>query len=267
MKKSLAIFIALALPCLILAQTNISKNIPLNNAKSVSIDFEWGDVKIESWDGNTVSIEGNFLVNGESMPERFEITSSASKGQLVIKSDADLEGIEKVTVITKKDGTTIYKKNDNISIFNAGKNDEIKSTYSGTNVDAQFTIKIPKSIDLEVNSTYGKIEINEYFEGMQIRNTYGCIDAVFATLPSSPNMEISSTYSTVDVSIPSNANLKLSMKSGYGSIYTDLDFKPDTKKRGGSCPQGEDITAVLNTGSGKLELESGYSNIYLRKTK
>lgn len=267
MKKLTAILIALALPCLILAQSEITKDIPLQGVKSIALDFTWGDIIVESWDGNTVSIEGKVLINGEARPEVFEITSSIRNGRLTIESEADLEDLEQVTTIVKKDGTRIYKRKDNISIFNVAKDEAIDKVYTGTDVDASFTIKIPKSADLEINSTYGSIEINEYFEGMEINNTYGSIDARFTSLPASPEMNLTSTYSTVDVAIPNSTNAKLSMKSGYGKIFTDLDFTPDKKRQKENCPQGEDITAVLNNGAGNLSLESGYSNIYLRKSK
>ncbi len=267
MKQLCAILIALALPCLILAQGTIEKSYPIAGKSEVMLEFHWGDVEVVSWSGSEVKVEGTVLINGSPKAEVFEVDSKTSQNRLTITSDADFDGIEKVTTIVRPDGTKIYKNGGNTSLFQTIGDEEVDKVFIGRDVDAKFKVYIPQNVKLLMESTYGNIKLSEYFEGMDILSTYGSVDVILSELKDDPEMKIESTYSNVDLSLPENANAKLHIKSGYGSVYTDMDFETDVKGRSDGCEFGQDITGVLNKGTGSIALESGYSNVYLRQYK
>lgn len=229
----------------------------------LDVDAEYGDLKFEAWDQEEISIEGNVKINGQANSQAFKISQHQKGGNIYIRIKADFEDHMRVLTIRKKDGSVIYKEGKNISIQDRDQEDAESVNY-GIDVDATFLVKVPKDLELYVSSTYGNIEVNDYFTDLEVENTYGAVDATFTSLPSDPQLYLSSTYSHVDVSIPPGTDAQLKLETGYGKIFTDLDFDTDQKAKSGSCDFGQDISAVLNKGNGSIELKAEYSNIYLR---
>lgn len=265
MKNLIATLVALTIPCLIFAQ-KIDQSFPTNNISTVALDFLYGEIIIEAYDGNEVEIKGQMKVNGELKEDVFTLDSKKSNGVLTLSGEADLDDIQKMWIVKNEDGSTVYK-NDKKSIkiiYNDGKNGS--AMYQGVDVESEFVIRVPRKMKLEVNSTYGSVTVKSYFPGMHIQNTYSDVTAVLTDVPSSPDMTIVSTYSDVDLALPHSLSASLRLKTGYGKIMTDMDIDTNIRERSGKgCEFGEDISATLNNGGGSISVEATYNNIYLRK--
>ncbi len=265
MKIVKAIFFALALPCLLAAQSNISETYDPGNLKKVYIEFLHGDVKIEKHSGSEIVLEGSVMVNDEDGSKYFDIKAKKVGSTFRIISEADFSDADQRMTIIKTDGTKIFKKG-RYSINKVEKGEGIESINYGVNVDADFTIKVPSDMNVEIDNTYGGVEVQDYWKGMKIHSTYGSVDAILSEVPASPEMQLSSTYSSVDLSIPESINAALSLTTGYGKVFTDIDFDPEYREQGKSCEFGQDIKGKLNSGTGSIKLDATYSNVYLRKS-
>lgn len=265
MKNVIAILIALALPCLMLAQTNLNKTYSINGKQDLSFEFQYGDLIIEKHKGSEIEVEGMLYVNGESAVEKFEIDINEQGNEWELNLEANLEDVEKRTTIVMNDGTKVYKIGTNFSWDTVANEEGVDKVYNGIDVDAKFKIKIPENVNLKVKTTYGNIEILDYWDNMEIHSTYGEVDLILEKTLASPKFTASSTYSSVDLTLPQSTNASLKMKTGYGKIYTDMDLETEKKKRSEDCQFGENISATLNKGTGSISLDATYSNIYLRK--
>jgi len=266
MKSLFAILIALALPCLILAQSNFNESYPLKGATQVTLEFQYGELNIEKYDGPEIVIESNLMVNGESAVKYFDFDTKKNGNRWRLTVEADFDDVEHRMTIVMNDGTKIFKKGGGFNFDNIAKEEGVDKVYNGVDVDADFTIKVPSNVSLEVDNTYGGVTVNDYWDKMKIHSTYGDVDLVLNNSPANPNFKASSTYSDVDLTLPQSANASLRLTTGYGKIYTDMDLETDKKGMGDDCPHGENISATLNNGSGSISLEAQYSNIYLRKS-
>jgi hypothetical protein len=267
MKNLVAIFIALAMPCLITAQNNFSKSYPLQSSKTIKLEFEYGDISIEKHSGSELLIEGNVYVNGESGVDNFKFDSNQTSSTLRIKVEADFEDVEPRLTIVKNDGTRIYKSGNNFNLRGYSDEEGVEKVINGVDVDAKFTIKVPSDVKLEVHNTYGDVSISEYWDKMNIHSTYGSVDLVLNNPPAQPNFRASSTYSDVDLTLPETANASLRMTTGFGQIFTDMNLETEIRPQSEGCENGEDIKATLNKAVGSINLDARYSNVYLRKKK
>jgi hypothetical protein len=267
MKNLAAIFIALAMPCLISAQNNFSKSYPLQSSKTLKLEFQYGDISIEKYSGSELLIEGNIYVNGQSGVDNFKFASNQTSSSLNIKAEADFDDVEPRLTIVKNDGTRISKSGKNFNLNGYSDEEGVEKVINGVDVDAKFTIKVPSNVNLEVYNTYGDVSISEYWDKMNIHSTYGSVDLILNNPPAQPNFKASSTYSEVDLTLPQTANASLRMTTGFGQIFTDMKLETETRPQSEGCENGEDIKAILNKAAGSINLDARYSNIYLRKKK
>ena len=123
---------------------------------------------------------------------------------------------------------------------------------------------IPEQLFLRTDLTYGDLQLQNVANPMDAENTYGHIIATFDHGNLNADCTITSTYSFVDVSLPSNSKVDLSLQTNYGEIYSDLAFTYDNEKSVDEMFHNE-IVGTLNDGGRELVLKSPYNNVYLRK--
>ena len=262
--QTLLTFVLLLSFQFVFAQEDIKKTIPAQNSENLRLYCEYGDVTIESWNNKSIEITGSFLVNGNTQNDVLNITHNIDDGAIKINILADLKNIDEQKTIITSDGNKIYLKPVQ-SIESLNLKDKVFSQYIGTDVDASFTIKIPQNMLIKTKMKYGNYIVKDYFDGMCIESTYGSITGTFNQLPKEPLMSFESKYDFVDISIPQSTNAELRLETEYGSVYTDLEFKPEYNRN--KNVHGETIIASLNKGGKQLSLKSDYDNIYLRRSK
>ncbi|MBL4887156.1 MAG: DUF4097 family beta strand repeat protein, partial [Flavobacteriaceae bacterium] len=123
----------------------------------------------------------------------------------------------------------------------------VKDLKSGQSRD-NFTIALPKTIDvfidagnlgsiyvsgfsseLELKTHTGDIELIEVTGPLTVFTNTGDIDVTFSAVNQQSPISIRANTGDVDVSLPSNTKTDLVLKSNMGTVYTDFDFKIESK--------------------------------------
>ncbi len=123
--------------------------------------------------------------------------------------------------------------------------------------------------DVEVNSEYASLNINNITGPLVLTATYGEVKVVFDKINAEKPCSLVATYSDLDVSLPVDTKANLRLLSNYGNVYTDFELE---KKNTGADEELEnlnqtDVESKINGGGVEIHLESPYSNVYLRKKK
>ncbi len=252
------------------AQSTVKKSYNTSGINTLKGDFTWGDVKITNWDGDRVEVEASVSINNGENDDAFIIDSDQSGGTLNINTYIkDMDDLPKMVTIKHKGEKYYFKKEGDykskIRQLKKELGTESFNTYSnGVAVEIDLVIKVPSNLKLNLESTYGDIDLEKCSNAMDIHNTYGHINAVFDSRANLPEADLFSTYSFVDVSIPSNANLNIEMNTSYGSLFTDMDIDID---RSASKEKAffNKVVGKINSGGTSLKLKATYNNVYLRK--
>ncbi len=269
MKTFFLLSLSLLLCLQIEAQTNINKSFQASGLTSLKGDFTWGDVSISNWNENRIEITGTVTINNGENDEAFRLETEQSGGVLSIKTYVkDMNDLPKMVTVIHDGEKYSFKKDDNYK----KKLKELKeqlgvdnfNTYNnGVDLDIKLQIKLPANVKLDLESTYGDIDLDKCSNAMDILNTYGHINAVFDN-GSMKDAELVSTYSFVDVSVPANANLDVTMHTNYGNLFTDLDVNID-KTASKEKAFYNKVVGKVNSGGASLKMKATYNNIYLRK--
>ncbi len=169
----------------------------------------------------------------------------------------------------------------------------IKSEAVHTHLE--FEILVPKKIDLNIHKQIGEeiiidnisgiINVENNVGNITITNVSGIVNAStnagslvigFNKVTANKAMLFNNTAGEIDITLPSNHQATLKMKTQMGEIYSDLDIviQPNTPSEESSNSENgfrylnDNWThATLNGGGSEIILKSKVGNIYLRKSK
>jgi hypothetical protein len=223
------------------AQTPVNKNYPVSAKQTISLRFDYPElIKISTWDKNEISVTGSVTINGGDNDDAFELLQSTSANTIYIENKIrNLKELphritimrdgEKITFKTKADYQKYCEEN--------GRNFNQRS--EGVDMDILLEIKVPKKMEVKLESVYGIVEVRNYTGPLTVEATYG----------------------GVDVTVQEKSMGELTAETNYGQIYSNLDLKF-------SGSDFEDFHTYVSAkpGSGpKYSFESKYGNVYLRK--
>lgn len=235
--------LALAAPMSALAQTPVSKSIPLQNGEKVAMEFDYPElIKVSTWDKNEISIEGSVSINGGENDDAFVLESSKSGNLVQITSTIrDMKHLpQRITVV--RDGQKImFHDEQEYRKYQSEHGMGYNSVSWGPDIDIQLEIKVPKNMETRIRSVYGMVEIRNFSGPLTVDATYGGVDAALAER-------------TVG---------ELTAETNYGQIYTNLDTRFTSEK----LESRAFYTFVsAKPGNGPpYNFESKYGNVYLRK--
>jgi hypothetical protein len=252
------------------AQTNVNKSFQASGLTSLAGDFKWGDVTVSNWNENRIEISGTVSINSGQNDDAFRLETEQSGGTLSIRTYVrDLDKLPKMVTVEhggkkyslKKDGNykdqlRQLKKDLGVDDFNVYNN--------GVDLDINLQIKVPANVKLDLESTYGDIDLDKCTNPVDILNTYGHIHAVFDNRARMPEADLESTYSFVDVSVPENADFDVVLHTNYGSLLTDLDIDIDPSASKEKAFYNK-VVGKVNQGGPSLKIKATYNKIYLRK--
>ncbi len=228
------------------AQTRLVKNVPVKSGQQLRVTFDYPElIRVSTWDGNEISIEGNVSINEGESDAAFVLDVSTSAGVIDIRGRIkDIDDLPKrITVV--KDGKKMVFRND--GEWKKYKQEHGKSGFDMTNhgieIDITLDIKVPARMATTVVSVYGMVEVKQFNGPLRVEATYG----------------------GVDVSLTESATGELKAETNYGHIYSDLSLELD---RDGI--REEDFHTVISAKPGKghtYSFVSQYGNVYLRKSK
>ncbi|WP_231459785.1 hypothetical protein [Pedobacter sp. Leaf132] len=232
------LFIAIV-PCIAFSQSKIVKNYPVNKGQTVSFHFDFPKtVRFSTWDKNEVSVEATVKVEGVDDDSVFSIEKTESDGKIVIKNKLDMEKIPYSYFVSVNGVKHRFTNKADMDVFMKEQGSSVKSNYQTRDIEIVIDVKLPASINTEVNSVYGFVEVQDFKGPIKVDATYGGIEAKL-------NQQLIG---------------KIKMTNRFGKIYTNLDLKPNELKE-------ERFYTAINATPGKgpsYDFNSSYGNIYLR---
>lgn len=239
--KSLVVIIICLFTGALAAQTPVNKNYPVSAGQKISLRFDYPElVKISTWDKNEISVVGSVSINGGENDDAFELIHSTSGNTIFIENKIrNLKELpHRITIVNKGEKITFKSRADYQKYCEAnGRNFNQRS--EGVDMDILLEIKVPRNIEVKLESVYGMVEVKNYVGQLTVEATYG----------------------GVDVTVLEKSMGELTAETNYGQIYSNLDFKFS-----GSEFENFHTLVSAKLGSGpKYSFESKYGNVYLRK--
>ena len=192
-------------------ERNISKTYPASG-NILNIDNQFGKVKVVTWDKNEIKVD-------------IHIETSSTHKELADKT------FERLDVEDKQEGKNIYFK----TIHNKNKeNDKVSCNNCSNTMSIDYTVQIPATNTLNIENTFGSIEIPDYSGPVSLVNKYGHLKAGKlakpekiivefgkADLKSIGNIDLTFKYTSVNIgSLTGNAKLDLQF-CGYSKVNLD----------------------------------------------
>jgi len=192
-------------------ERNISKTYPASG-NILNVDNKFGTVKVVTWDKNEIKVD-------------IHIETSSTHKEIADKT------FERLDVTDKQEGKNIYFE----TIHNKNKDKENISCNNCSNtMSVDYTIQIPSNNALNIENSFGSIEIPDYNGPVSLVNKYGHLTAGKlskpekivvefgkANLKSIGNINLTFRYSTITIgSLTGNCKLDLSFCS-YSKIGLD----------------------------------------------
>ena len=147
-----------------------------------------------------------------------------------------------------------------------------------------FTIKLPKGINLEVNtSTLGSLEVNGFTDELEVTSNVGNvklvdvtgpitaststgnIDVVFKGVNQNAPISLNTATGDIDVTLPNSTKANVEMRSTMGTVYSNFDLTKPREDGLRNVSGHRKIQGALNNGGVKILLSSSTGDIYLRK--
>ncbi len=215
MKK---IFITIALVILVcgfgFAQKNVDKIVEVKGGKA-EIKFDFADnIKIETWKNDFVEVHVTVDIDNNTYNDFYALNVNEKGGKVQIEEKVDFDGIKK------------KRGNDRWNNFNT---------------ELNYTLKVPESLDFDLNTISGKIEL------------IGCLG----------EMKINSVSGFIDYSVPASHKTKIDLSTVTGDVYSNLKF--DNKIPDEISWVGTSRKLSVNGGNIPVELKTVSGDIYLRK--
>lgn len=119
--------------------------------------------------------------------------------------------------------------------------------------------------EIEASANYNSIELENVTGPVTAKSVYGHVEADFNTNVKGP-ISIVSVYGYVDVTLPLATKADIKMSTNYGELYAAEEFKIEYEKVGERMIRYDDkVSGKINGGGMKIDLNSNYGKIYLRK--
>lgn len=119
--------------------------------------------------------------------------------------------------------------------------------------------------ELEISANYNSVELENVTGPVTAKSVYGHVEADFNANVKGP-ISIVSVYGYVDVTLPQATKADIKMSTNYGEIYAAEEFKIEYEKQGDHMVRYDDkVMGKINGGGMKVDLNSSYGKIYLRK--
>lgn len=244
--KLMILILALTVPGF--AQTKVDKTVPIKSSQKLVLNFDYPEVKVQTWDKNEVSITGTVSINHGEHDSAFELEISSSASDITITSLLrNKEAIPKRIVIKKGDQEFFFKtdnfRSPEVQKFLEENGHDYSYQSHGIIQEIKLTVFVPQNIETVVYSKYGIVEVSGFDGPLAVDSKYGGIDA----------------------SILAASTGQLTARTQYGEILSNLDTRFDQPPAGEKGDKRwTEISAKLGKGP-RYDFESKYGNVYLRK--
>lgn len=247
MKYIYLFILCLALSFNVQAQSTIEKTAPVRSGQKVNFDFKWPElVNVKTWDKNEVKVVAKVDINKGQNDDAFKFNIVESEGVLSIASEIENYKDLPRKIVIKMNGQEYFFNTDdrNSPEIKAFEEEHGSSSYSyvshGVITDITVEIWLPKSVEVDIYSKFGLVEISDFSGPLMVHSKFGGIDLATA----------------------GQSSIKAGTK--FGEKYTNLEV-PVEPIQVGSHPGKWDWVQLGRTNGEIRELKSEFGNIYIRK--
>jgi len=118
--------------------------------------------------------------------------------------------------------------------------------------------------EIQISTVHNDIVLTNTSGTMSVKSVHGDIDASFAAVPNTP-VALESVHGHVDVALPVASKANLTLRTSWGEMLVDPDFKIEIDRTNGLVNYSDKIIGKLNGGGTTMTLTSHHDNVYLRK--
>lgn len=239
------LIVALVIPAKEYAQTQLNKTIPVKAGQKINMHFDYPElVRVSTWDGNEISIQGTASINNGENDDAFIFESSTNGNIVELRSFIkDLKHLPQRITITRDGQKVMFRNKEELKKYQQEHGTAYNNMSWGPDIDIQLEIKVPKNFETRIESVYGMVEIKNFAGPLTVEATYGGVDAA----------------------VTERATGQITAETNYGEIYSNLDVKFS-----GEEFQNKDFHTYVTAkpGSGpRYSFESKYGNVYIRKAE
>lgn len=223
------------------AQKQISEQYAAKGIRKLQLKFDFPKtVKLQTWDKDEILVRASVSINGGENDEAFLLKAASSDGVLTISNSIkDREKLPKVYVINNKQGKLFFKTKQALRDYMGDKQGGWNYWGEQTDIDITVEVFVPASLATNAEAVYGLVEIKNFDAPLQVKATYGGIDAALSEQQAA----------------------SLSATTKFGQIYTNLSLQYAEKKE-------QDFYSYFSTaknGTPAYSFTANYGNLYLRK--
>ncbi|NNE25394.1 MAG: DUF4097 family beta strand repeat protein [Saprospiraceae bacterium] len=236
------------------AQENTTNYVLKNSDLKIKSDY--ASILIESSKTDQLELVTNATLNGVQMADLLDVDWDSNSQTLLISAN-----FKKVKKMSKAELDKLMEEADCEEIKSSWKKNG--NAWGNYNFNTEVVVRVPKQVSsLNINSTYGSIDVNHKAQTLHLFSTYGSVEVQPNT--GCNNCDLESTYGSVSLNANSKANSDITLQSNYGDIYTDIDFDINKEKSENEMFHSVIVGTLNKGGQQKIHLRSDYSNVYLR---
>lgn len=201
--------------------------------------------------GETDRMKGLKLINESGLVDNTNMG-------IQIKEEA---GVITISQVSKRDFIKLYIK--------VPKNIKIKYFYSDF-INSQNLVFLNLEEELEVNSGFSSIKIENVTGPTLVKTTKGNIEVVLSSTIKNP-ISLISQEGFLDLNLPVSSNVNITTNSTLGDVFVSPDLKLNIEKQDQPSPYinfgSNKLKSKMNGGGTEVSLVTIYGNIYLRTQK
>jgi len=228
MKNTFIIMMACMISFTLQAQEIVEKTTSITSSAIVYLDFDFADqIIIKSWNKNEAYVKAIVNINDNNDNDKFSLEVSNDKQGVTFKSD--IEDLEEISKHNKHYQQGVIVRGDDRCVH----------------MEIDFEVFLPESVNIDLNTISGNIEIIGFSKQMEIKTISGFID----------------------LSVDLKSNIHFDLETITGGFYSNLDLDIIKESNWKHHFVGGDVEASLNGGGDEIKLETISGDIYLRKEK
>ncbi len=233
------------------AQKQIQETFAWELGQKIAMEFDYPElIKVQVWDKNEVMVKGSVNINFGENDDAFKLNASKEKDRLNISGSIEnYKQLPKTITLVHKGEKYFFRTSSynapEIQRFKEEQGIKNMEMYSqGVQNEIILEVFVPRNAELNIESTYGVIEV---------LNHPGPLHA-------------SSKYGAVDISLAANSKNSIKASTRYGEVYTNLEVKFNSTAKE-DLVKWNDVSCELNGGGKQLQVSSTYGNVYMRRQK
>ncbi|WP_299361576.1 hypothetical protein [Winogradskyella sp.] len=231
--KKILVFVMLSVVTLH-AQKELTFIENINSSQDIYLNFKFAqNIKVEHGNSNEVTVKVSVNID-------------------------DGEGNTYFNVLTERSSDSLKMYSDFGDYFKNKRNDKGKNSWNCNSVtEIDYVVMVPKGVNLKIKSISGDV----YMDSFQGDLVTDLISGDVTIKKYEGELRLKTISGALDV-IVSRADL--SAKSITGTIYSDIDFKPEVNSKAYHRSYNK-VTKKINGGTQPLHMETISGNIYIRK--